>query len=157
MEIETSAIVNTNILSVEREENLEIFANLPKYECIIPYPLTNWHDFSGKEFVKKIDNIYNEITQWRKNLFKLPTGKAAKAFIIELTTWLEHFNKNSQFQCIALKVYMILPCLLLQKPSKNSKARDHIRKLEERLKAWNEGRIHDLLQEGRTIQKRIKT
>ena len=90
-----------------------------------------------------------------KNLFKLPTGKAAKSFIVELTNWLERFNRGGHYHDIALKVYMILPALLLQKPSKNSKAKDHCRKLDERITAWKEGRIMDLLQEGRTIQARM--
>ena len=58
---------------------------------------------------------------------------------------------------IALKVYMILPCLLLQKPSRESKARDHVKKLEERIKTWQEGRLYDILHEGWIIQRRLKT
>ena len=50
---------------------------------------------------------------------------------------------------------MVLPSLLLQKPSRESKAKDHITKLEERLQLWNEGRLDQLLQEGWTIQKRL--
>ena len=120
--------------------------------------------------VNLINDIYNEITQWHKNIFKLPSGKAAKSFITieirdfsyfyvitELTFWLEHFNKNSEYQYIALKVYFILPSLLLQKLSKKSKSKDHCRKLEERMNAWKEGRIRDLVREGRNIQQKITT
>ena len=112
---------------------------------VCPYLTNNFSNLSGEEFSKLVDNVYNEI---RKNLFKLPSGKAAKSFIIELTTWLDHFNRNTEFQAIALKVYMVLSSLLLQKPSR--------KKLEERLQLWNEGRLDQLLQEGRTIQKRLK-
>ena len=86
------------------------------------------------------------------------SGKAAKSFITELTFWLDHFNKNSEYQYyIALKVYFILPSLLLQKPSKKSKSKDHCRKLEERMNTWKEGRIRDLVREGRNIQQKITT
>ena len=51
-----------------------------------------------------------------------------------------------------IKVFMTLPCLLLQKPSKNSKAKDHTKKREERLRLWKEGNIIDIIQEVRTIQ-----
>ena len=51
---------------------------------------------------------------------------------------------------------MTLPCLLLQKPSKNSKAKDHVKNLEERLRLWNEGNIVDIIQEARTIQNRFR-
>ena len=134
-----------------------ILPNLPSFDPVRPYLTKNFSNLSGEEFSKLVDNVYNEITQWRKNLFKLPSGKAAKSFIIELTTWLDHFNRNTEFQAVALKVCMVLPSLLLQKPSRESKAKDHIKKLEERLQLWNEGRLGQLLQEGRTIQKRLKT
>ena len=41
---------------------------------------------------------------------------------------------------------MTLTCLLLQKPSGNSKAKDNIKKLEERLKRWNEGDTEEIIQ-----------
>ena len=52
---------------------------------------------------------------------------------------------------------MILPSLLLQKPTRNSKAKDHTKKLEERLSTWKGGRIMDLVKEGRIIQERIRS
>ena len=72
-------------------------------------------------------------------------------------SWLEHFNKGTVFEGIALKVYMILPSLLLQKPSRNSKASDHQLKLMERLKLWKEGKVSDILEEGRNIQRLLKS
>ena len=50
---------------------------------------------------------------------------------------------------------MLLPSLLLQKPSKESKAKEHFEKLKERLNLWYEGKIEKLLSEGRTIQRRL--
>ena len=85
------------------------------------------------------------------------SGKSRKDFVIELTSLLEHFNKGTVFEGIALKVYMILPSLLLQKPFRNSKAKDHQLKLTERLKLWNEGKIIDILEEGRNIQRHLKS
>ena len=52
---------------------------------------------------------------------------------------------------------MILPSLLLQKPTPNSKAKDHTEKLEERLSTWKGGGIMDLVKEGRIIQERIRS
>ena len=52
---------------------------------------------------------------------------------------------------------MILPCLLLQKPSRNSKAKDHAKKLEERLLLWNDGNIDELLKETEMMQKRFRS
>ena len=50
---------------------------------------------------------------------------------------------------------MLLPALLLQKPSSKSKNEEHKIKLEERLKHWDNRNIDILLKEGRVIQKRL--
>ena len=128
-DVETATIVDMNELNIIHEN--EIYPNLPTFKPIKRHPDTITARNNGEEFVNLINDIYNEIAQRRKNIFKLPSGKAAKSFITELTFWLEHFNKNSEYQYIALKVYFILPSLLLQKPSKKSKYKDHCRKLEE--------------------------
>ena len=91
------------------------------------------------------------------NLFKLPTGNAAKAFIKELSLWLERFNRKTEHHSIALKVYIILPALMLQEPFKTSKSQEHCKKLEDRLAAWKDGRIDELVQECRTIQRRFSS
>ena len=48
------------------------------------------------------------------------------------------------------------PCLLLQKPSRNGKTKDHSRALDDRLKLWYEGKIDLLVKEARTIQNRFR-
>ena len=58
-------------------------------------------------------------------------------------------------ESIAMKAAIVLPILLLQKPSHNSKAKEHSACLERRLKTWQNGDLSDLLLEGRTIQLRI--
>ena len=50
--------------------------------------------------------------------------------INELSLWLDHCNPDTAFKYIALKVFTTLTCLLLQKPSRNSKAKDNIKKRE---------------------------
>ena len=47
---------------------------------------------------------------------------------------------------------MILPSLLLQKPSARSKARDHAIVLDRRLASWRKGQVDELLKEAKTIQ-----
>ena len=46
----------------------------------------------------------------------------------------------------------MMPILLLQKPHHKSKAKDHSRLLENRLRLWKEGNLNDLISEGRAIQ-----
>ena len=48
-----------------------------------------------------------------------------------------------------------MPSLLLQKPSKTSKWKDHLKALERRIDLWSKGKIDKLLFEGETIQSRL--
>ena len=54
-----------------------------------------------------------------------------------------------------MKAVHIMPALLLQKPSKTSKSRDHVKALERRLDLWHEGKIRELLEEAETLQSRL--
>ena len=58
---------------------------------------------------------------------------------------------------IAFKAIHIMPSLLLQKPSKTSKAKDHTKALERRMELWWNGDINSLVFEAETIQNRMKT
>lgn len=54
-----------------------------------------------------------------------------------------------------MKATTLLQALLLQKPSKRSKTKDHIIHLQRRLDLWNKGYIGQLLDEGRCLQVRL--
>ena len=45
--------------------------------------------------------------------------------------------------------------LILQKPSRTSKTRDHIKHLKRRMELWKAGNITEILQEGRCIQNHL--
>ena len=135
--------------------NLEVQADLPPYQKADMIPKRDIYGLDGPTFASHLDDAYNQIIKWRKNLFKLPSGKASKLYISELATWLQHFNKNSDLHSIAMKVFHILPALFLQKPSKSSKAKEHLKKLEERLAKWHRGEIQDLLIESKHIQDQL--
>ena len=51
----------------------------------------------------------------------------------------------------------VIPALLLQKPSKNSKSKDHLKSLERRFEIWKEENINKLYEDGKTIQDRLKS
>ena len=106
-ELETSTMVNTSEIPIERNKNIDV--TLPFYESD-PLLNTEWHDYSGENFENLINSTYDDIIHWKKNLFKLPNGRASLLFINELSLM--------TFKCIALKVFMTLPCLLLQNPSR---------------------------------------
>ena len=89
-------------------------------------------------------------------MFKLPSGKAGKAFIKLLTEWLMKFNNKDEFMGIALTVYMTLPMILLQKPSSRSKAKDNSMSLLRRIEWFQNGNFDWLLAECCEIQRNLK-
>ena len=68
----------------------------------------------------------------------MPSGAAGKKHIDEVTRLLKLWIQDSLLKSITLKV-QIMPALLLQKPSKNSKSKDHLISMERCLKLREEG------------------
>ena len=68
---------------------------------------------------------------------------------------LQLFNNKTSWERIALLALHVFIPLVLQKPSAKSKNKDHIRYLSKRLDWWKEGKIDDLMKEGKQIQKSI--
>ena len=115
-----------------------------------------WGSFDGDAITRKVNHTYEQIVYWKKNIFLLPKGAAGKHYICEITRLVNAWVENSPLKSLALKAIMIMPALLLQKPTKKSKSKDHKMALERRLKQWEEGLILELLKEGKTIQDRLK-
>ena len=102
-----------------------------------------------------INNTYDEIVHWKRNLFKVPSGRHGKSFVVELARLFQAYADQSALETVALKAAMILPSLILQKPFQTSKSKDHVACVERRLKLWWEGKFEALVKEGRTIQSRL--
>ena len=114
-----------------------------------------WGNISHQRFCEKINNIYNEVVHFRRNIFNLPSGGAGKHFIEELTFWLKQFNSNSDLNSVALKAFMVLPSVILQKPSATFKSKEHSVAIERRLALWRQGDLNMLMKEIRFIQDRF--
>ena len=99
------------------------------------------------EVSKKIQDGYERILFWKKNLFMLLTDTAAKKYITEATK-LDKFGEQLSLKDIAFKAINIMPSLFLQNPSK---AKDHLKALERSIYLWSNGKINELLFEGKTI------
>ena len=96
-----------------------------------------WGKQNLREVSKKIQDAYERIVFWKKNLWKknlfmLPTGAAAKKYTIETTKLMNGWMNNSPLKDIAFKAIHTMPSVLLQKPSKFSKAKDYLKALERR-------------------------
>ena len=88
-------------------------------------------------------------------VFKVPSGRVGKLFVHELARLFLVYAEGTTLESIALTAAMTMPSLLLQKPHRSSKVKEHIHCLECRLKLWTEGDLNGLLREGRTIQRRL--
>ena len=89
-------------------------------------------------------------------MFMLPSGAIGKSFIPEMTRLIEEWTNDSEISTIALKALMVMPVLLLQKPTRKSTSKQHKLYLSKRLKLWCEGRFEELVKEGRQIQNKMK-
>ena len=116
-----------------------------------------WASYDNKTFETNVDFIYEKVVYWRKNLFLLPTGKAGKSYIDEITRLMNECLRNSPLKRIAFKVIVIMPNLLLQKPSKCSKSKEHLKALKRRLLSWYTGDLIEQFREGETIQQSLKS
>ena len=131
-----------------------VTASLPTYRDA-HQPVFQWGEVDGATFSESIRTAYAEVVQWRRNVFKIPSSKAGKAFVAELGHLLHAYAEGSTLESFALMCAMTMPALLLQKPHKTSKAKDHVECLEWRMESWKKGDILMLLHEGRTIQSRL--
>ena len=116
-----------------------------------------WGKLSFEDVMQTINSIYDEIVFWRKNVFLLPSGAAGKSYIVEMNNLIEAWISDSTpKKNFALKAVMIMPALLLQKPSFKSKAKDHSDCLKRRMNSWREGDFDKLLSEARAIQSKLQ-
>ena len=95
---------------------------------------------------------YEKIVYCKKNIFLWPSGQAGKSFVDEMSWLMNEWIRESPLKDIAFKAIMVMPGLLLQKPSRKSKWKDHLTSLENRIKLWHAGEIMALLKEAETIQ-----
>ena len=115
-----------------------------------------WGLHTIQDLSQIINATYNETTKWRKNLFNIPSGATGKRFVEEMTKLINNWNNKSPLANVALKALFIMPALLLQKPFKTSKSKDHVKSLERRLELWAEGDFDELIRECRVIQERLQ-
>ena len=113
-------------------------------------------EVSSEQYINSVKVAYSEVVHWRRNIFSVPSGKAGRAFVREMARLFRSYAEgSSSLESIAITAAMILPPLLLQKPTLKSKAREHASCLERRFQCWRAGDIESLLNEGRTIQSRL--
>ena len=85
------------------------------------------------QFANELNNTYKKIIHWKRHLFILLSGAAGKNYIEEVAHLMKLWINDTPLREIALKAVHVIPALLLQKPSKSSKSKDHHAALERRL------------------------
>ena len=105
----------------------------------------------------QVDTAFDEAVHWKRNILKVPQGNAGKLFAQEVSRLFSAFATASTMEALALKAATLLPLLVLQKPHRASKTRDHVDVvcLQRRLALWAAGDIEALVKEGRVIQKHL--
>ena len=83
-----------------------------------------WCKISTSTFASKLNEYYDIAIHWKRNAFVIPYGNAVKVLIEELTK-LDMFKEKNSMQGFSVKVFQLLIAFVLQKPSKDSKAKDH--------------------------------
>lgn len=148
-----------NSLSITPSDSLSSSQTPPAVSWPLP-PLEKasfvWGSMDGHTFKSKICEAYEEVIHWIPNLFIPPFGASGTKFVQELARMLQAYGDSSSLEGISMKGIAVLQHLLLQKPSKTSKAKDHARHLQRRLVLWLEGDLQLLLSECKCIQKRLK-
>ena len=60
-------------------------------------------------FETDINDAYEKMTVWRKNMFQLPKGHQGKEFIKEMTKQINLWTSNSPLRHISIKCLMVMP------------------------------------------------
>ena len=116
-----------------------------------------WGPHTAEEIKAACDAMYEEIVFWKNNIFDLPSGAAGKRYIRETTRLIEVWlAESSPLADSALKLLMCMPKMLLQKPYRKSKTKQHSTYLNKRLDQWENGNFEELMKENRDIQHKLR-
>ena len=143
------------------DSSFQLMPDPPSFSVTLPSyrPMSSatfrWGSVDGGTFIDDVNRAYEEVTEWKNNCFKLPQGMQGKHFVSELARLFEAFATRSPLESIALKAAIVMPILVLQKPRRNSKSREHCDCLERRMALWLGGDLNELVKEGRVIQDRL--
>jgi hypothetical protein len=111
-----------------------------------------WGDVSGGTYTASVENAYEEVVFWGRNVFDIPTNGLGRAFVDEVTKLLNAFVSDHPMENIAMKAIGIITHLLLQRPHSKSTSSENKQHLARRLLLWKSGDIPALVREARTLQ-----
>ena len=71
-----------------------------------PMPHFQWGILTGEDFHRIIHGAYVEIVKWKRNVFLVPSGKAGKQFVREITTLLLAYAQRFALESVAMEALM---------------------------------------------------
>ena len=89
-----------------------------------------WGKISTSTFASKVNEYYDVATHWKRNAVDISHGNTVKVLIEELTKLFDMFDEKSSMQGFSIKAFHLLIAFVLQKPTKDSKAKHHLIYLE---------------------------
>lgn len=114
----------------------------------------HWAKHTGQAIFDVVNSCY-EVAHWKPNLFLVPFSSAGTSFVKEVARLLQAFGDGSSLERISIKAISLMQTILLQKPTKQSKTKEHVSHLKWRLDLWHNGDLKLLLEEGQCIQNRM--
>ena len=139
--------VDLNKINIASTSESETIALIPT--------VTSITDVNDDSYGKQIEEAYECMIPWRRNIFTLPSGSLEKSFINEMTRLINNWCSKGPSRSISIKPLMVLPSLLLQRTSSKSKPNEKKKHLERRLVMWKERKIKELVDESTAIQERL--
>ena len=109
----------------------------------LPPPLCGECD--TESFIHSLTATCAEVVQWKKNLFPVPLGNSTKKFVQDLNRLIQAYAEQSTLESVAFQAVTVMLILLLQKPTRTSRPKDHVSCLERHLNAWANGDINPTL------------
>ena len=86
--------------------------------------------------MRNISLAYKKIVYWKKSLFLFQSEQAGKNFIDEVSGLKNEWIHQLPLKDITFKAIMAMTSLILQKPLRKLKSKDHLKLLENRMELW---------------------
>ena len=61
-----------------------------------------WGSLDGPTMCDKVIACYSEVIHWKRNVFRIPSGKAGKAFVSEMAKLFQAFAEENRIESFAL-------------------------------------------------------
>ena len=97
---------------------------LPEFQPVAPSHF-HWGPVDSSAPCQSLDSTYQEVVHWKKNNFEVPRGSVGMQFVSELAWLFRAIGEGLALESITLKAVFLACALLLQKPFRTCKSKEH--------------------------------